>query len=127
MCSLVVQSSAHSNRELTYVWYYGDRSRLDFVLGLDYQDRMTPDIVLVGYRFRNATSLKDVATKMIFDQVIVDVFLERPIGYFLWEVYMPATFIVVISFSSFWLDRSATPARLEISQIVLIFPDCGSI
>ncbi len=111
MCSLVIQSSAHSNRELTYLWKYGDRSVLNFVQGLDYQDRMTPDIRLLGYRFRNATSHKDVAISSSFDQIIVDVFLERPLGYFIWEVYMPATFIVLIAFSSFWLDRTATPAR----------------
>jgi len=54
---------------------------------------------------------RDEVTNLRFDQIVVDVFLSRPLGYFLWEVYMPATFIVIISFSSFWLDRSATPAR----------------
>ena len=49
-----------------------------------------------------------------YHQLIVDIFIERPLGYFLWEVYMPATLIVVISFSSFWFDRSATPARVSL-------------
>jgi hypothetical protein len=32
-------------------------------------------------------------------QFILDLFLERPLGYFIWEVYMPATFIVAMSFT----------------------------
>ena len=69
MCSLVIQSSAHSNRELTYHWKFGNRSRLNFVQGLEYQDRMTPDIRLLGYRFRSATSQKEKASAVAFDQV----------------------------------------------------------
>ena len=53
-------------------------------------------------------------------QLIFDIFLERPLGYFLWEVYMPATFIVVIAFSSFWLDRSATPARVSLGVTTVL-------
>ena len=50
----------------------------------------------------------------------MDIYLERPLGYFLWEVYMPATFIVVISFSSFWLDRQATPARVSLGVTTVL-------
>jgi len=42
MCSIVIQSSAHISKELTYFWKYGKRSKLTFVQGLEYQDRMTP-------------------------------------------------------------------------------------
>jgi hypothetical protein len=42
VCSIVIQSSAHISKELTYFWRYGNRSKLSFVQGLDYQDRMTP-------------------------------------------------------------------------------------
>ena len=61
-----------------------------------------------------------VLTKSWLFQVIVDIYLERPLGYFLWEVYMPATFIVVISFSSFWLDRQATPARVSLGVTTVL-------
>ncbi len=81
---------------------------------------MTPDITLVGFRFRSSVSTKDEVTSAAFDQIIVDVFLGRPLGYFLWEVYMPATFIVIISFSSFWLDRSSTPARVSLGVTTVL-------
>ena len=59
-------------------------------------------------------------TKHPYSQLVLDIFLERPIGYFLWEVYMPATFIVVISFTSFWLDRAATPARVSLGISIFV-------
>ncbi len=37
VCSIIIQSSAHLNTELTYHWKYGNKSKLTFVQGLDYQ------------------------------------------------------------------------------------------
>ena len=56
----------------------------------------------------------------VFMQLIVRLHLERPIGYFIWEVYMPASFIVLMSFTSFWLDRSATPARVSLGVTTVL-------
>lgn len=119
-CSLIIQSSAHPDNELLYSWSKGNRSKLVFIQGLDYQDRMTPEIRLIGYRFSENLSPTDELTGHHYSQIIVDVFLERPLGYFLWEVYMPATFIVVISFTSFWLDRAATPARVSLGVTTVL-------
>ncbi|TRY68905.1 hypothetical protein TCAL_03794 [Tigriopus californicus] len=119
-CSLIIQSSAHPDNELLYSWSKGNRSKLVFIQGLDYQDRMTPEIRLIGYRFSESLSPIDELTDHQYSQIIVDVFLERPLGYFLWEVYMPASFIVVISFTSFWLDRAATPARVSLGVTTVL-------
>ena len=138
MCSLVIQSSAHPLSELRYHWHQVcdhctncdiikpndpllftqgiEGSKLAFMQGLEYQDSMTPAIRLVGYRFREMNSTPSSMDKSVYSQLVLDVFLERPLGYFLWEVYMPATFIVVISFTSFWLDRAATPARVSLGK-----------
>ena len=115
MCSVVLQSSAHTNDELTYRWH--NVSGLVFVQGLDFQDRMTPDIILIGFRFRRR--LRTLLSRD-YDQIILDVFFERPLGYFLSEVYMPASFIVVMSFSSFWLDRQAVPARVSLGVTTVL-------
>ena len=48
-----VQSSAHPSDELTYKWRHGiNDSRLQFLQGLEYQDSMTTEIRLLGYRYR---------------------------------------------------------------------------
>ena len=51
LLDLFVQSSAHPNDELTYKWRHGiNDSRLQFLQGLEYQDSMTTEIRLLGYR-----------------------------------------------------------------------------
>lgn len=81
---------------------------------------MTTEIRLLGYRFRKGESLPDEVSNDVYDQLVLDVFLERPLGYFIWEVYMPATFIVVISWTSFWLERSAIPARVSLGVTTVL-------
>ena len=83
VCSLILQSSAHPNKEVTYKWK--EHARLEFVQGIKYQDQMMPELTLKGYRIRSQTSLPDQLTGGLYDQVIVDLMLERQLGYFLWE------------------------------------------
>ena len=118
ICSLKFQSAARPKDQLTYEWK--NASSLHFVQGLLYQDRMTPDLRLLGYKLRKSTSLPDMLTGEEYEQFIVDLYLERPLGFFLWEVYMPASFIVAMSFTSFWLDRAATPARVSLGVTTVL-------
>ena len=94
VCPLILQSSAHPNYEVTYKWKRN--STLQFAQGIKYQDEMMPDLVLRGYKLRNATSLPDQLTGGTYDQVILDLILERPLGYFLWEVIYIFIFFIAI-------------------------------
>lgn len=84
VCALIFQSSAHPNNEVTLKWKRN--SNLQFVQGIDYQDQMMPSLTLRGYRLRNATSLPDQLTGGTYDQIVIDLVFERPLGYYLWEV-----------------------------------------
>ena len=83
-CSFFLQSSAHPDNEVSYRW--SRNASLELLQGIKYQDGMMPDVVLVGYRIRDSKSFPDQLTGGIFDQVIVDLILERRLEYFLWEV-----------------------------------------
>ena len=84
VCPIIFQSSAHPNHEITYKWE--NNSTLKFVQGIKYQDKMLPELTLVGYKLRKDTSLSDQLTGGLYDQFVVDLILDRPIGYYLWEV-----------------------------------------
>ena len=84
VCSLIFQSSAHPNNEVKYRWK--NQTDLQFVQGIEYQDKMMPGLRLLGYKLGMETSLPDQLTKGVYDQLIVDLVLERPLGYYLWEV-----------------------------------------
>ena len=88
VCPLILQSSAHPKNEVGYKWtsYNGHNASLELVQGIKYQDGMMPDVVLRGYRIRGTNSFPDQLNGGIYDQVIVDLMLERRLEYFLWEV-----------------------------------------
>ena len=95
VCSLIFQSSAHPNNEVRYKWK--NNTHLEFVQGIDYQDRMMPGLRLVGYRLRTALSLTDQLNGGVYDQLIIDLVLERPLGYYLWEVILQVNFYMYIN------------------------------
>ena len=38
----------------------------------------------------------------------------RSLGYYIIQIYIPSTLIVVLSWMSFWLDRTSAPARVSL-------------
>ena len=41
-------------------------------------------------------------------------------GYYLIQIYIPSSLIVVISWVSFWLNRGATPARVTLGVTTVL-------
>ena len=118
MCPIIFQSSAHPSQELNYL--LNTRKDLVFVQGLRFQEKMIPDFRIMGYQIDLTENVTDAMTGHHFTQFTIKLYLERPLGFFLWEVYMPATFIVLMAFTSFWIDRKATPARVSLGVTTVL-------
>lgn len=41
-------------------------------------------------------------------------YFVRSLGYYITQIYIPSTLIVMLSWVSFWLDRTAAPARVSL-------------
>ena len=85
-CPIILQSSAHTKEEVTYNWKRN--ARLEFVQGIRYQDEMMPDLTLQNFRIRRSKSLPDQLTGGRYDQVVLELIMERQLGYFIWEVWL---------------------------------------
>ena len=46
--------------------------------------------------------------------------LKRHMGYFLINVYVPCSMLVVISWVSFWINREATADRIALGQLPVL-------
>jgi hypothetical protein len=45
-------------------------------------------------------------------------YFSRQMGYYLLQVYIPTTLIVMLSWISFWISIKATPARVSVKRIL---------
>jgi glycine receptor alpha-3 len=49
-----------------------------------------------------------------YSRLACEIQFVRSMGYYLSQIYIPSSLIVVISWVSFWLNRGATPARVQL-------------
>uniref|UniRef100_A0A1I8FWH7 Neur_chan_LBD domain-containing protein n=1 Tax=Macrostomum lignano TaxID=282301 RepID=A0A1I8FWH7_9PLAT len=50
----------------------------------------------------------------------VSLHMRRKFNYYLIQVYIPSTLVVVLSWVSFWIDHHATPARITLSLLTVL-------
>ncbi|UYV60188.1 Rdl [Cordylochernes scorpioides] len=55
-----------------------------------------------------------------YSRLICEIQLVRSMGYYLIQIYIPASLIVIISWVSFWLHRNATPARVALGVTTVL-------
>ena len=48
--------------------------------------------------------------------------LQRNIGYFIFQTYLPSILIVMLSWVSFWINHEATSARVALGKVHLSMP-----
>ena len=44
-------------------------------------------------------------------------YFVRALGYYIIQIYIPSTLIVVLSWVSFWIDRTSAPARVSLGKL----------
>ena len=55
-----------------------------------------------------------------YSRLICEIRFARSLGFYLIQIYIPASLIVVISWVSFWLHRNATPARVALGVTTVL-------
>ena len=55
-----------------------------------------------------------------YSRLACEIQFVRAMGYYLIQVYIPSSLIVIISWVSFWLNRGATPARVGLGVTTVL-------
>ena len=55
-----------------------------------------------------------------YSRLACDIQFVRSMGYYLIQIYIPSSLIVVISWVSFWLNRGAAPARVSLGVTTVL-------
>jgi len=111
MCTLEIESFGFTMSDLRYKWEDVPRSV-----------QMSPDVSLpqfnvLGHRQR----LVEVSVSSgNYSRLCVDVQFDRAIGYYVIQVYIPSSLIVVMSWINFWLDRRDVGARVGLGVTTVL-------
>ena len=72
-----------------------------------------------GYKFKKFTYIWILFTGN-YSRLACEIQFVRSMGYYLIQIYIPSSLIVVISWVSFWLNRGATPARVGLGVTTVL-------
>merc|ERR1719483_1696637 len=111
MCTVEIESFGYTMADLKYAWHSGENSV-----------QMSPDVELpqflvLGHKQR----LVEVSLSSgNYSRLLADVIFTRSMGYYMIQVYIPSSLIVVMSWVSFWLNRGAAPARVGLGVTTVL-------
>ncbi len=65
-------------------------------------------------KFSQLSPMQPVSIAGNYSRLACEFYFVRSLGYYIIQIYVPSTLIVVLSWVSFWLSREAVPARVAL-------------
>ncbi|XP_022834484.1 gamma-aminobutyric acid receptor subunit beta-like isoform X5 [Spodoptera litura] len=76
-----------------------------------------PQFRVLGHRQRATVITLSTGN---YSRLACEIQFVRSMGYYLIQIYIPSGLIVIISWVSFWLNRNATPARVQLGVTTVL-------
>ncbi|PIO75680.1 putative glutamate-gated chloride channel [Teladorsagia circumcincta] len=111
-CLIDLASYAYTDTDIEYRWKETDPVQLK-----DGLNSSLPSFQLNNVSTTYCTSKTNTGTYSCLRTVLE---LRRQFSYYLLQLYIPSTMLVIVSWVSFWLDRSAVPARVTLGVTTLL-------
>nr|AWJ68183.1 putative GABA receptor 1 [Hirudo verbana] len=112
ICSLEIESYAYPMEHILYSWNDGPNKSVTF-----HEDLYLPHFKLKEFRISEKL---DVISTGNYSRLVLQLKLIRRLGYYIIQIYVPSSFLVVLSWVSFWLDRNCAPVRLALSVTIIL-------
>uniref|UniRef100_A0A183C7X5 Ig-like domain-containing protein n=1 Tax=Globodera pallida TaxID=36090 RepID=A0A183C7X5_GLOPA len=111
-CLIDLASYAYTDSDIEYRWKEQDPVQLK-----DGLESSLPSFQLTNVSTTSCTSNTNTGTYSCLRTVLT---LKRQFSYYLLQLYIPSTMLVIVSWVSFWLDRTAVPARVTLGVTTLL-------
>uniref|UniRef100_A0A0R3S710 Ig-like domain-containing protein n=1 Tax=Elaeophora elaphi TaxID=1147741 RepID=A0A0R3S710_9BILA len=111
-CLIDLASYAYTTDDIEYVWESKDPVQLKEGL-----HSSLPSFQLSNVTTTFCTSKTNTGTYSCLRTVLE---LRRQFSYYLLQLYVPSSMLVMVSWVSFWLDRTAIPARVTLGVTTLL-------
>lgn len=85
-----------------------------------YKQIRTEETLTTGKKRKQKDWLEKLFFPGTFTRLICDIYFVRSLGYYLYQVYMPAFLIVLISWVPFWLDHEDNHARVGLGVTTVL-------
>ncbi|CAF0842138.1 unnamed protein product [Adineta steineri] len=104
-CTVEVESYGYTQADVNMRWKSGRASILDL-------DKVQlSQFTIMGY---DTISYSIYLATGTYQRLSLSFILQRNIGYFLFQTYLPSILIVILSWVSFWINHEATSARVAL-------------
>ncbi|KAI6190334.1 Glutamate-gated chloride channel [Aphelenchoides bicaudatus] len=111
-CHIDLASYAYTTDDIEYQWK--DKEPVQLKKGLE---SSLPSFQLNNVSTTYCTSKTNTGIYSCLRTVLV---LRRQFSYYLLQLYIPSTMLVIVSWVSFWLPRTAVPARVTLGVTTLL-------
>ncbi|XP_071083458.1 glycine receptor subunit alpha-4-like [Haliotis cracherodii] len=110
-CHIDMESYSYTSTDLYYE-FSTERDAVERRPGLQIPDFLITDVTLGTCQNKYVTGA--------YTCLRADVSIEREIGFYATQTYIPSILIVVLSWASFWIDHEAVPARISVGLLTVL-------
>ncbi|XP_040570160.1 gamma-aminobutyric acid receptor subunit beta isoform X2 [Lepeophtheirus salmonis] len=111
LCYIEIESFGYTMSDIRYKWNDGLNS-----VQIS-SDVSLPQFKVLGHRQKTIEASLSTGN---YSRLACEIQFVRSMGYYLIQIYIPSSLIVIISWVSFWLNRGATPARVGLGVTTVL-------
>ncbi|UXI18812.1 hypothetical protein NH340_JMT04755 [Sarcoptes scabiei] len=112
LCTIEIESYGYSTADIKYKWGIDGKGSVGISNLVE-----LPQFKIKGFKEFSKTEVLSTGN---YSRLVCELEFVRSMGYYLIQIYIPASLIVIISWVSFWLHRNASPARVQLGVTTVL-------